>query len=125
MPWTTCTTLSAPWLVDLSTLVPIALMAREAIRCLSTRSQHQTERTPGFSDECQPMRRSLIEHPFGTIKDCMGRAHFQTRSLPNVRTEMRLHILAYNLKRAVAVLSALPHCWQRCEDERRSAFATA
>jgi len=34
----------------------------------------------------------------------MGRAHFRTRRLANVATEMSLHVLAYNLKRAVAVL---------------------
>jgi hypothetical protein len=50
------------------------------------------------------VRRSVVEHVFGTIKDWMGRDHFPTRRLTNVRTEMSLHILAYNLKRAVAVL---------------------
>jgi transposase len=49
-------------------------------------------------------RRSVVEHVFGTIKDWMGRDHFRTRRLANVRTEMSLHVLAYNLKRAVAVL---------------------
>jgi len=34
----------------------------------------------------------------------MGRGHFRTRRLPNVGTEMSLHVLAYNLKRAIAVL---------------------
>ena len=51
------------------------------------------------------VRRSLVEHVFGTIKDWMGRAHFRTRRLANVATEMSLHVLAYNLKRAVAVLA--------------------
>jgi transposase len=50
------------------------------------------------------VRRSIVEHVFGTIKDWMGRDHFRTRRLANVRTEMSLHVLAYNLKRAVAVL---------------------
>ena len=52
------------------------------------------------------LRRSLVEHVFGTIKDWMGRAHFRTRRLASVGTEMSLHVLAYNLKRAVAVLGA-------------------
>jgi transposase len=52
------------------------------------------------------LRRSLVEHVFGTIKDWMGRTHFRTRRLANVATEMSLHILAYNLKRAIAVLGA-------------------
>ena len=45
-----------------------------------------------------------VEHVFGTIKDWMGRAHFRTRRPAKVATEMSLHILAYNLKRAIAVL---------------------
>jgi len=50
------------------------------------------------------IRRSIVEHVFGTIKDWMGRGHFRTRRLANVATEMSLHVLAYNVKRAVAVL---------------------
>jgi hypothetical protein len=52
------------------------------------------------------VRRSLVlvEHVFGTIKDWMGRDHFRTRRLAQVGTEMSLHILAYNLKQAIAVL---------------------
>jgi len=50
------------------------------------------------------VRRSIVEHVFGTLTDWMGRNHFRTRRLANVVTEMSLHILAYNLKRAVAVL---------------------
>ena len=50
------------------------------------------------------VRRSTVEHVFGTIKDWMGRDHFRTRRLAKVATEMSLHVLAYNLKRAVAVL---------------------
>ncbi len=34
----------------------------------------------------------------------MGRGHFLTRRLSNVGTEMSLHVLAYNLKRAMAIL---------------------
>ena len=52
------------------------------------------------------IRRRTVEHVFGTIKDWMGRGHFLTRRLPNVGTEMSLHVLAYNLKRAIAILGA-------------------
>ena len=30
--------------------------------------------------------------------------HFLTRRLPNVATEMSLHVLAYNLKRVIGIL---------------------
>jgi hypothetical protein len=49
-------------------------------------------------------RRQTVEHPFGTIKAWMGATHFLTKTLPRVRTEMSLHVLAYNFKRALAIL---------------------
>jgi len=33
----------------------------------------------------------------------MGSTHFLTRTLPRVRTEMSLHVLAYNMKRALQI----------------------
>jgi len=50
------------------------------------------------------IRRATVEHPFGTLKAWMGSTHFKTRTLDKVRTEMSLHVLAYNLKRVVAML---------------------
>ena len=50
------------------------------------------------------VRRRTVEHVFGTLKDWMGRSHFKTRTLHRVGTEMSLHVLAYNLKRVMAVL---------------------
>ena len=52
-------------------------------------------------------RRSLVEHPFGTIKAWMGHSHFLMKRLPNVKTEISLHILAYNMKRVMAVMGEL------------------
>ncbi len=50
------------------------------------------------------IRRQTVEHPFGTIKLWMGSAHFLTTTLKKVRTEMSLHVLAYNLKRVIRIL---------------------
>lgn len=50
------------------------------------------------------IRRQTVEHPFGTIKLWMGSAHFLTRRLANVSTEMSLHVLAYNLKRVMQII---------------------
>lgn len=47
-------------------------------------------------------------HPFGTIKAWMGHTHFLMKRLPNVKTEISLHILAYNMKRVMAVLGTKP-----------------
>jgi transposase len=49
-------------------------------------------------------RRQTVEHPFGTLKAWMGATHFLTRTLARVRTEMSLHVLAYNLKRVIGIL---------------------
>lgn len=62
--------------------------------------QARLDRMPG----AMRTRRRTVEHVFGTIKDWMGRSHFKTRTLKNVGTEMSLHILAYNIKRAIALL---------------------
>ena len=50
------------------------------------------------------VRRRTVEHVFGTLKHWMGSTHFLTRRLENVSTEMSLHVLAYNLKRVIAIL---------------------
>jgi transposase len=50
------------------------------------------------------IRRQTVEHPFGTIKCWMGWTHFLTKRLPKVATEMALHVLAYNMKRVMAII---------------------
>ena len=50
------------------------------------------------------VRRSTAEHPFGTIKCWMGATHFLTMTLPKVATEMALNVLAYNMKRVIAIM---------------------
>ena len=54
------------------------------------------------------VRRQTVEHPFGTLKAWMGSAHFLTRTLEKVRTEMSLHVLAYNLKRMIQMFGVGP-----------------
>ena len=50
------------------------------------------------------VRRSTVEHPFGTIKCWMGATHFLMTTLPKVATEMALNVLAYNMKRVIAIM---------------------
>jgi transposase len=50
------------------------------------------------------IRKSTVEHPFGTLKEWMGATHFLTKGLEHVRTEMSLHILAYNMKRVMKIV---------------------
>ena len=51
------------------------------------------------------LRKSLAEHPFGTIKRWMGCTHFTLKGLEKVRTEWSLITLAYNLKRVLNLVS--------------------
>jgi hypothetical protein len=44
----------------------------------------------------------------GPLKAWMGATHFLTRTLDKVRTEMSLHVLAYNLKRMITILGVGP-----------------
>jgi transposase len=66
--------------------------------------QERLDRAP----DSMRIRRQTVEHPFGTIKAWMGATHFLTKTLEKVRTEMSLHVLAYNLKRMIAILGARP-----------------
>jgi transposase len=50
------------------------------------------------------IRKSTVEHPFGTIKDWMGHTHFKMKRMKNVSTEMSLHVLAYNIKRVMTLI---------------------
>jgi hypothetical protein len=50
------------------------------------------------------IRRSTVEHPFGTLKAWMGSTHFLTKTLDKVSTEMSLHVLAYNMKRMMNIV---------------------
>lgn len=51
------------------------------------------------------LRKTLAEHPFGTIKRWFGYTHFLLKGLTKVRTEWSLTTLAYNLKRVLNLVS--------------------
>lgn len=51
-------------------------------------------------------RKSLCEHPFGTVKRALGFTYFLTKGHENVRTETLLHFLAYNMKRIINIMGA-------------------
>jgi len=66
--------------------------------------QDRLDRMP----EAMDVRRQTAEHPFATLKAWMGATHFLTRTLDKVRTEMSLHVLAYNLKRMITIFGVGP-----------------
>lgn len=61
------------------------------------------ERAP----EVMQVRRQTVEHPFGTLKAWMGRTPLLCKTLPRVRTEMSLSVLAYNLCRLMNILGVV------------------
>ena len=68
------------------------------------RMQRRLDRMP----QAGRLRRQTVEHTFGTLKSWMGATHFLTRTLPRVRTEMSLQVLAYNLKRVMQIVGVQP-----------------
>lgn len=58
--------------------------------------------------QAMALRRQTAEHPFGTLKAWMGATHFLTRTLKRVSTEMSLEVLAYNMRRMLAILGTGP-----------------
>ena len=68
------------------------------------RMQARLDRMP----EAMIIRRQTVEHPFGTLTAWMGSTHFLTKRLEKVKTEMSLHVLAYNMKRMINILGVRP-----------------
>lgn len=62
--------------------------------------QQRLRERPGVLEK----RKQLSEHPFGVLKHSFGFGEFLMRRLPNVRAEMRLSVLAFNLRRAINIL---------------------
>jgi hypothetical protein len=64
------------------------------------RAEKRLRRKP----EVMLARRSLVEHPFGTIKSWTSSTHLLTKTLPRVSAEISLQVLSYNMKRAISLL---------------------
>lgn len=62
------------------------------------------QRRLASAPESMTIRRSTVEHVFGTLKGWMGYTHFLTRRLAHVGAEMSLNVLAYNFKRVLSIL---------------------
>ena len=78
-----------------------------------TRWEHEhlldaVQRRLDENPQAMRQRRETVEHPFGTIKMWMGATHFLMKRLKNVRTEMALSVLAYNLTRVMNIIGIRP-----------------
>jgi transposase len=80
---------------------------------LVTRWQHEhvleaVQERLDKNPQAMRVRRETAEHPFATLKMRMGATHFLMKTLPRVATEMALHVLAYNLTRAMNIVGIQP-----------------
>ena len=78
-----------------------------------TRWEHEhvledVQRRLDENPEAMRTRRETVEHPFGTIKARMGATHFLMKRLKNVKTEMALAVLAYNMTRVMNIIGIGP-----------------
>jgi transposase len=78
-----------------------------------TRWEHEhvleeVQRRLDENPDAMRLRRETVEHPFGTIKARMGATHFLMKRLHNVKTEMSLAVLAYNLTRVINIIGIKP-----------------
>lgn len=76
-------------------------ITREANEHLMEAMAERMRREPGKFK----LRKTLAEHPFGTIKRSLGYTHFLLKGLEKVRTEWSLITLVYNLKRVLKIVS--------------------
>ena len=57
--------------------------------------------------DAMAVRRATVEHVFGTLKAWLGATPFLTKGLGNVRTEISLAVLAYNMKRMIRLFGTV------------------
>ena len=75
-----------------------------------TASVHERRTDKARTDQARALdldlsvRREIVEHPLGGIKQWMYQGAFLMRGLENVRAEFSLTALAYNLRRALNIL---------------------
>jgi transposase len=92
------------------------------LRTQCTTRKKRNRRVTRFIDECilekavqrneaspdlRSLRKSMVEHPFGTIKCRINHGRFLTKGRIKVRTEFALAVIAYNFKRVFSLLPDL------------------
>ena len=59
------------------------------------------------NNDIYKQRRSIVEHPFGTIKRALGYNFFLRRQIDNVDAEAASMFITYNFKRLLSMFSTL------------------
>lgn len=92
---------------------PLKASCTDSEQRVVTRWEHEhlaeaVQRRLDENPQAMRLRRETVEHPFGTIKMRMGATHFLMKRLKNVKTEMALSVLAYNLTRVMNIIGIRP-----------------
>jgi hypothetical protein len=95
---------SAVWLQAVSSEPSLRGTVTAAVSFVLTESAGPN----AFSQIAHPGTTQGICDEFGTLKMRMGATHFLMKTLPRVATEMALHVLAYNLTRAMNIIGPGP-----------------
>jgi hypothetical protein len=69
------------------------------------RDEYKAKMQSKLGKEKTAIRKTIVEHPFGTIKYLMGKIPLLLRGLKKVSTEINLYTTAYNLKRLINIES--------------------
>lgn len=68
------------------------------------RDQYKEKMGSEIAKEKLSLRKTLVEHPFGTIKYLMGKIPLLLRGVKKVSTEINLYTTVYNIKRLVNIV---------------------
>ena len=67
------------------------------------RDEYKEKMLSKIGKEKATIRKTLVEHPFGTIKYLMGKIPLLLRGVEKVKTEINLYTTVYNLKRLINI----------------------
>ena len=69
------------------------------------RDQYRDRMQTGVAKALIKKRKTIVEHPFGTLRAWMGKTQLLLRGNPKVQIEMDLYGTAYNLRRILNIVS--------------------
>ena len=67
------------------------------------RDEYKSKMLSKIGKEKTAVRKTIVEHPFGTIKYLMGKIPLLLRGLEKVKTEINIYTTVYNLKRLINI----------------------
>lgn len=67
------------------------------------RDEYKAKMLSKIGKEKTAIRKTIVEHPFGTIKYLMGKIPLLLRGLEKVKTEINIYTTVYNLKRLINI----------------------